>query len=160
MTKDEIIDYVMDTPGNTNPNVLRGMLENSGGDGNYKFVEVARQEEFEWTQEKSNVWIANNTSFDVDTLEKNIYAIKMPPYINDFTSALVVNNDSNKLIDVDRSCGYSVIIGDDPSHQNIIIEHLESTPEVESIILYKLVPANEEETAPEAPSSSDSLLEP
>ena len=28
---DEIIDYVMETPGNTNPNVLRGMLNNSGG---------------------------------------------------------------------------------------------------------------------------------
>lgn len=26
---DEVINYVMDTPGNTNPNVLRGMLENS-----------------------------------------------------------------------------------------------------------------------------------
>ena len=30
---DEIIDYVMETPGNTNPNVLRGMLNNSGGSG-------------------------------------------------------------------------------------------------------------------------------
>lgn len=28
---DEIIDYVMETPGNTNPNVLRGMLNNNGG---------------------------------------------------------------------------------------------------------------------------------
>ena len=28
---DEIINYVMETPGNTNPNVLRGMLNNSGG---------------------------------------------------------------------------------------------------------------------------------
>lgn len=26
---DEIINYIMETPGNTNPNVLRGMLENS-----------------------------------------------------------------------------------------------------------------------------------
>ena len=26
---DEVINYVMDTPGNTNPNVLRGMLEKS-----------------------------------------------------------------------------------------------------------------------------------
>ena len=30
---DEIIDYVMETPGNTNPNVLRGMLNNRGGGG-------------------------------------------------------------------------------------------------------------------------------
>jgi len=28
---DEIISYVMETPGNTNPNVLRSMLKNSGG---------------------------------------------------------------------------------------------------------------------------------
>ena len=28
---DEVINYVMETPGNTNPNVLRGMLNNSSG---------------------------------------------------------------------------------------------------------------------------------
>lgn len=33
---DEIINYVMDTPGNTNPNVLRSMLEKSSG--NNRFV--------------------------------------------------------------------------------------------------------------------------
>ena len=30
---DEIIDYVIETPQNTNPNVLRGMLENLSGGG-------------------------------------------------------------------------------------------------------------------------------
>lgn len=31
---DEIINYVMNTPGNTNPNMLRGMLENNNTGGN------------------------------------------------------------------------------------------------------------------------------
>ena len=34
---DEVINYVMETPGNTNPNVLRGMLQNSSGGGNAAF---------------------------------------------------------------------------------------------------------------------------
>ena len=35
---DEVINYVMETPGNTNPNVLRSMLNNSSGssDGIFK----------------------------------------------------------------------------------------------------------------------------
>ena len=34
MTKQEIIDYVMNTPANTNPNVLKTMLDSgSGGSG-------------------------------------------------------------------------------------------------------------------------------
>jgi hypothetical protein len=37
---DEVIDYVMETPGNTNPNVLRGMLQNSSGGGNVLVVKV------------------------------------------------------------------------------------------------------------------------
>lgn len=157
---DEIINYVMNTPGNTNPNVLRGMLENSGGGGDYKFVEVARQEEFEWTKEKPTDWTTNSNSFDVDTLEKNIYAIKMLPYIKDFTPVFI--DRIYKRISVDSSSDFLVEINDEDSYQSIRITPFESTPEVESIILYKLVPASEEETIPEAPSStsSDSLLEP
>ena len=37
---DEVINYVMETPGNTNPNVLRGMLQNSSGGGNALIVKV------------------------------------------------------------------------------------------------------------------------
>lgn len=32
MNKEEIISYVMETPGNTNPNVLRSLLDSDGGD--------------------------------------------------------------------------------------------------------------------------------
>lgn len=35
---DEIIDYVVETPQNTNPNILRGMLQNLGGGGSNDFV--------------------------------------------------------------------------------------------------------------------------
>ena len=31
MGKEEIISYVMETPGNTNPNVLRSLLDSDGG---------------------------------------------------------------------------------------------------------------------------------
>lgn len=34
---DEVINYVMETPGNTNPNVLRGMLENINTSGSTPF---------------------------------------------------------------------------------------------------------------------------
>ena len=37
---DEIIDYVMETPGNTNPNVLRGMLNNRGGGSDILLVNM------------------------------------------------------------------------------------------------------------------------
>ena len=53
---DEIINYVMDTPGNTNPNVLRGMLENSGGGGDF-IVELTITSETGGTMDHSNVEI-------------------------------------------------------------------------------------------------------
>lgn len=47
MTKEEIIKYVMDTPGNTNPNVLKGMLENinTGGNNDPLGIEVYYDED-------------------------------------------------------------------------------------------------------------------
>lgn len=36
---DEVVNYVMETPGNTNPNVLRGLLGKSGG-GNVLIVNM------------------------------------------------------------------------------------------------------------------------
>lgn len=38
MDKQKVIDYVMDTPRNSNPNVLKTMLEDSGGSGTINFV--------------------------------------------------------------------------------------------------------------------------
>ncbi len=41
----EVIDYVMNTPGNTNPNVLRGMLQsNEGNSGGIFIVNVVHDE--------------------------------------------------------------------------------------------------------------------
>lgn len=39
---DEIIDYVVETPQNTNPNILRGMLNNlsPGGGSNWLIVDL------------------------------------------------------------------------------------------------------------------------
>ena len=34
-SNEEIISYIISTPENTNPNVLRGMLENSSGSGDF-----------------------------------------------------------------------------------------------------------------------------
>ena len=47
---DEIINYVMDTPGNTNPNVLKGMLDqldNGGSSSLYTFKNDNRNLELE-----------------------------------------------------------------------------------------------------------------
>ena len=41
MDKQQIIDYVMNSPANTNPNVLGTMLDGIGGDKNIHSVEVA-----------------------------------------------------------------------------------------------------------------------
>lgn len=72
---DEIINYVMDTPGNTNPNVLKGMLEkNSGGDGDvYDAVELINIDFIPWKKEESATdWTA---SVELDaTFMANNYA--------------------------------------------------------------------------------------
>lgn len=41
---EEIIDYIMHTPGNTNPNILREMMKNGGdgsGDGSFTVIDVS-----------------------------------------------------------------------------------------------------------------------
>lgn len=46
MTKDEIIDYVLNSPENTNPNVLKGMLDqldSGGGNEDFSIAEVQVQ---------------------------------------------------------------------------------------------------------------------
>ena len=49
---DEVINYVMDTPGNTNPNVLRGMLEKSGSNDRF-VVTYSTSDMTTWTCDKT-----------------------------------------------------------------------------------------------------------
>ena len=46
MDKDKILDYVMNSPANTNPNVLGSMLEGMSGGDNEPFVVTFSQPEF------------------------------------------------------------------------------------------------------------------
>lgn len=50
---DEVINYVMDTPGNTNPNVLRGMLENSSGDSRFVVTLTPTAQDFSGVMDKT-----------------------------------------------------------------------------------------------------------
>ena len=55
MTKEEILDYVMDTPENTNRMVLSDMLDefsSGSGSGSVLIVEISEEE---------NVWTCNKT---------------------------------------------------------------------------------------------------
>ena len=70
---DEIIDYVMETPGNTNPNVLRGMLNNSGGGSS------------------SDVLVANMT---YDEIDDTPHAILDKTFLEIYSSNLTVVKSS------------------------------------------------------------------
>lgn len=50
---DEIINYVMDTPGNTNPNVLRGMLENSSDSNRFVVTLTPTEDDFSGVMDKT-----------------------------------------------------------------------------------------------------------
>lgn len=50
---DEVINYVMDTPGNTNPNVLRGMLENSSDSNRFVVTLTPTEDDFSGVMDKT-----------------------------------------------------------------------------------------------------------
>lgn len=66
MTKDEIIDYVLNSPENTNPNVLKGMLDqlDNGGSssGGFEFVTVDFNVN---TPDTFNCYIDNGFNIDI-----------------------------------------------------------------------------------------------
>lgn len=50
---DEVINYVMETPGNTNPNVLKGMLEKSDGDDRFIVRLTPTNDDFSGVMDKT-----------------------------------------------------------------------------------------------------------
>lgn len=65
MDKKKIINYVMHTPGNTNPNVLKGMLEESNDTG-------------EW----ATVTFINNCAEIIELIGIGIFTVDNVPYFN------------------------------------------------------------------------------
>ena len=74
---DEIINYVMDTPGNTNPNVLRGMLQNnSGGSDNIFLVKIRPGEE-------DDTFISDKTYEEItEAFNEDKIVIMEAPFLN------------------------------------------------------------------------------
>ena len=88
---DEIINYVMTNPENTNPNILRSMLENYGGGGGLFVVNVIPDE----TDESGETYIADKTAkecYDAFMAGMNVYCYYDMSYfpIND----VAFNDDS------------------------------------------------------------------
>lgn len=147
MTKDEIIDYVLNSPENTNPNVLKGMLDqlDNGGGGDFKSIEVWRGEEFEWTQGRGNDWhspcLINFNDFSSD----EYYVVKIFPYMNepinifkDGTSGtLTTKNNSQYVVFFKLSKG---------GGPEVVISSFETTPEIEVITISKIVPISYQES--------------
>jgi len=64
MTKNEIVKYIFSTPENTNPNVLRSMLnEIDGGSGDTPSVQVVtiESDQMQMTWQEINDVLSNNT---------------------------------------------------------------------------------------------------
>lgn len=143
---DEIINYVMNTPGNTNPNVLKGMLENNSSGGDFKSIEVWRGEEFEWTQGRGNVWhspcLINFNDFSSD----EYYVVKIFPYMNEPIN--IFKDNTPATLTTKNNSGYIVLFGPSKEEEGpeVAISPFESTPEVEAIVISKIVPISYQES--------------
>lgn len=141
---DEIINYVMNTPGNTNPNVLKGMLENNSSGGDFKSIEVWRGEEFEWTQGRGNDWhspcLINFNDFSSD----EYYVVKIFPYIDEPINIFKEKNFNSLHTDQNSIPYISIGLGRDS--MEILVAPFETTPEIEVITISKIVPISYQES--------------
>ena len=56
MTKQEVISYITETPGNTNPAVLSGILDDFGGSDNKQEIELSATENKVYTPAEGKVY--------------------------------------------------------------------------------------------------------
>ena len=77
---DEVINYVMDTPGNTNPNVLRSMLEKSSGNNRFVVTLTPTEDDFSGVMDRTPQEITaayhegRRIVFDIPTLAASVEA--------------------------------------------------------------------------------------
>lgn len=63
MTKEEIIKYAMKTPTNTNPNILRGMLNTLAGEGGSGLPDVTAEDNGKTLQVEEGSWQVKNANY-------------------------------------------------------------------------------------------------
>jgi len=114
---DDIINYVMNTPGNTNPNVLKGLLNKMGGSGSGYTVEETR-----------TIIIPEQTVTTVDNDGVAIAALTLADGITEYpkagdTLSITINGDMKQVVGVyDESFDGAIFVfsgdvtdpGDDP----------------------------------------------
>lgn len=88
MTEEEIIDYVMNTPNNSNPAVLKGMLDSYGGSSSDEIFWVT------YTYDEE----ASSESKEVYTCDRTFQEIKE-----------AFNNNKNVIAREDHGDGYTII---------------------------------------------------
>ena len=110
MTKDEIVEYVMHTPHNSNPRVLRDLLDelpSSSGSGGNANVIIIENDEFDYEELRGTVPITNEDeelvyktieSYELsETAAQKIYpylASNIDTYIIYYNTAILINNNS------------------------------------------------------------------
>lgn len=68
MTKEEIIKYAMKTPTNTNPNILRGMLNTLAGEGGSGLPDVTAEDNGKTLQVEEGSWQVKNADYTKKTV--------------------------------------------------------------------------------------------
>ena len=104
--KEEIISYVMHTPGNTNPNVLGSMLEGAGGGGSNFIVHAEAN--------LSDITVTVDKTYNeiVETINNN----KIPIMIATAYNMTMVGNLYNFYIDEDEGyINFQVISFESPT---------------------------------------------
>lgn len=151
MTKEEIINYILQSPENTNPNVLKDMIDDLGGGGDYKAVEILRAEDLQWEYDSGdNSWYSELGSM---ILEINNYIFEILPYTEKPVppTSLVANKTGKEVsyIDIKLDLMTYLVVNFIDGNVSLLMDNgsSEIPPDIESIIIYKIVPIDEENTS-------------
>ena len=68
MNKEDIIAYAMKTPTNTNPNILRGMLNALAGEGGSGLPDVTAEDNGKTLQVEEGSWQVKNADYTKKTI--------------------------------------------------------------------------------------------
>lgn len=130
----EVINYVMETPGNTNPNVLRGMLQNSGSSDlppvtsadNGKILVV---DNGQWVKSQGHDRFTHNSAVQIffSSSGGTIYSSGMRGYVSNYQMIPITYNDDVFSTNVTPS---QVSQGD--------TNNMEMPPFTQSVITYAL----------------------